>query len=138
MEAERRQAAEKKYIQWLKLRREKNAQKAEDTIAVSKAIIQDKLHAAGMRYRKEDFQELNLLVRKTIYVERDLQTEADKLDALLDRWEKYQDETLPPQERHRHGSYIRWCGCDPDSPLELADLKNQRELKEMGGQHGYG
>lgn len=131
MEKERRWAEEKKQIEWMKLRREKNAQKAEDTIAVSQAIIQDKLHAVGMRYRKEDFQELNLLVQKTIYVERDLQTEADKLDALLDRWGKYQDETLPHQERRRHGSYIRWCGCDPDSTVELADLKNQRELIDL-------
>lgn len=131
MEQELRQAEEKKYIQWLKLRREKNAQKAEDTIAVSTAIVQDKLHAAGMRYRKEDFQELNVLIQKTTYVERDLQTEADKLDALLARWQQYRNPSLSEQERRRHGNYIRWCGCDPDSPLELADLKNQRELIDL-------
>lgn len=131
MEQEQRQTEEKKYIQWLKLRREKNAQKAEDTIAVSTAIIQDKLHAAGMRYRKEDFQELNILIQKTTYVERDLQTEADKLDALLDRWQQYRDSSLSEQERRRHGNYIRWCGCDPDSPLDLADLINQRELIDL-------
>lgn len=135
IETERQRTEEKKYIQWLKLRREKNAQKAEDTIAISKAIILDKLHAAGMRYRKEDFQELNFLVQKTTYVERDLQTEADKLDALLGRWKKYLDGALPEQERRRHGSYVRWCGCDPDSMLELEDLRNQREIITMEMEH---
>lgn len=135
METEQQRTEEKKYIQWLKLRREKNAQKAEDTIAISKAIILDKLHAAGMRYRKEDFQELNFLVQKTTYVERDLQTEADKLDALLGRWKKYLNGALPEQERRRHGSYVRWCGCDPDSMLELEDLRNQREIITMEMEH---
>lgn len=135
METEQQRTEEKKYIQWLKLRREKNAQKAEDTIAISKAIILDKLHAAGIGYRKEDFQELNYLVMKTTYVERDLQLEADKLDILLERWKKYQDESLPAQERRRHGNYVRWCGCDPDASLELDDLLNQREIISLEMEH---
>lgn len=135
METEQQRTEEKKYIQWLKLRREKNAQKAEDTIAISKAIILDKLHAAGIGYRKEDFQELNYLVMKTTYVERDLQLEADKLDILLERWKKYQDESLPAQERRRHGNYVRWCGCDPDASLELEDLLNQREIISLEMEH---
>lgn len=135
METEQQRTEEKKYIQWLKLRREKNAQKAEDTIAISQAIILDKLHAAGVGYRKEDFQELNYLVMKTTYIERDLQLEADKLDILLERWKKYQDETLPAQERRRHGSYVRWCGCDPDASLELDDLLNQREIISLEMEH---
>lgn len=72
---------------------------------------------------------------QTTYIERDLQLEADKLDILLERWKKYQDETLPAQERRRHGSYVRWCGCDPDASLELDDLLNQREIISLEMEH---
>lgn len=112
-----------------------NALKTEDTIAICQALIQDKLHAEGRLYTDADFWELDYLLKKTAYVERDLQTEADKLDALLDRWEKALNPNIPQEERRRHSSYVRWCGCDPDSPVELQDLRNERDIIRLEMEH---
>lgn len=118
---------EKNYHQWLRDCRLKNAEKAEDTIARAEALVAERLRARGEFYSRDDFRELNYLLRKTTYVERDLQTEADKLDKILSRWQQYWDPELSQPERDKHGSYLRWCGCDPDSPQELAYLKAQGE-----------
>lgn len=121
----------KKYFQWLRQRRLDNTGKAEDTIARAEAIIAEKLRTKGEYYSEEDFRELNYLIRKTSYVERDLQTEKDKLDALLDRWQKYLDPSLPEKEHRSHENFLRWCGCDPDSSVELEYLQIQRELADL-------
>lgn len=134
-EQEMHQDEERKYIQWLRLRREKNALKTEDTIAICQALIQDKLHAEGRLYTDADFRELDYLLKKAAYVERDLQTEADKLDALLDRWRQASDPDIPQAERRRHSSYVRWCGCDPDSSVELQDLRNERDIIRLEMEH---
>lgn len=113
----------------------KNALKTEDTIAICQALIQDKLHAEGRLYTDADFRELDYLLKKAAYVERDLQTEADKLDALLDRWRQASDPDIPQAERRRHSSYVRWCGCDPDSSVELQDLRNERDIIRLEMEH---
>lgn len=125
----------KKYFQWLRERRLDNTGKAEDTIARAKEIIATRLRAKGEYYSEEDFRELNNLIWKTSYVERDLQTEKDKLDALLDRWQKYQDPTLPEKEHKSHEDYLRWCGCNPESSVELEYLQVQRELVDLQVEH---
>lgn len=126
---------EKQYIQWLRSCRLKNAEKAEDTIARSEALIAQKLRSRGEFYSREDFRELEFLIRKTTYVERDLQTEADKLDKILERWQQYLDPTLSQEIRSRHGEFIRRCGCDPDSVLELEYQKVQREILDLQLKH---
>lgn len=125
----------RKYFQWLRERRLDNTGKAEDTITRAEEIISRKLRSGGKYYSEGDFRELNYLIRKTTYVERDLQTEKDKLDALLDRWQKYQDTTLPRKEHLSHENFLRWCGCEPDSPIELEYLRIQRELTDLQIQH---
>lgn len=121
----------KKYFQWLRERRLDNTGKAEDAIARAEAVIAQKMRSSGKYYSEEDFRELNALIRKTSYVERDLQTEKDKLDALLDRWQKYRDPALPEKEHRSHENFLRWCGCEPDSPVELEYLQVQRELADL-------
>ena len=118
----------KKYIQWLRERRLKNNAKAEDAIADAAALIASK---AGPRYEKEDFRELHDLVKQVTYLERDLQTEKEKLDRLLERWDSYENPEASDQERFRHGSYLRWCGCDPDAPEERRELQWERDVVNL-------
>lgn len=141
-EAEERQrqkefeeAEQKKSIDWIRERRQRNNEKAEDAAARAEQILAQRLRGKGERYDKQDFQDLNYLIRQSSYVAANLQTEKDKLDRMLERWEKYQDTTLDEQERRSHGGYIRWCGCAPDNTLELADLKAEREIIEAQQEH---
>lgn len=108
---------------------------AGDRIARSEALIAQQLRARGEFYSREDFRELEFLIRKTTYVERDLQTEADKLDKILERWQQYFDPALSEEARSRHGEFIRRCGCDPDSSLELEYQKVQREILDVQLKH---
>ena len=66
----------RKYMDWLEHRRQKNAKRAEDALADVAALITS-LHPG-----KEDFRELQSLLKQTIYLERDLHTEGqtDGLD----------------------------------------------------------
>ena len=118
------QIEKKKYVQWIRQRRLKNNARAEDTIADAAAIIADKI---GPHYNKWDFRELNDLLKQTTYLERDLQTELDKIDRLLDRWSLYLDPTTPRPEQDKHSAYVEWCGCDPDSITEYQGLQLERE-----------
>src|SRR5699024_2613486 len=105
-----------------------NNAKAEDTIADAAALIAGKI---GNRYQKEDFQELHDLIKQVTYLERDLQTEKEKLDRLLERWDSYENPEASDQERFRHGSYLRWCGCDPDAPEERRQLQWERDVVDL-------
>lgn len=125
----------KKYFQWLRERRLDNTGKAEDAIARAEEIIAARLRSKGEYYSEADFRDLNYLIRKASFVEGDLQTEKDKLDALLGRWQKYLDPTLPEKERQSHEDFLRWCGCDPESTVELEYLQVQRELADLQLEH---
>lgn len=118
----------KKYIEWIRERRRRNNEKAEDTIARSEYLLAQQMRQRGERYDKQDFQDLNYLIRQSSYLDAALQTELDKVDRLLGRWEQYQDPSLSDQERRQHGGYVKWCGCDPDEPLALADLRAERDV----------
>lgn len=118
----------KKYIQWIRERRLKNNAKAEDAIADAAALIAGKI---GPGYEKEHFRELHDLIKQVTYLERDLQTEKEKLDRLLERWDGYENPDLSDQERFRHGSYLRWCGCDPDAPEERSELQWERDVVDL-------
>ena len=122
------QIEKKKYAQWLHERRLKNNAKAEDTIADAAAIIAGKI---GPHYNKWDFRELNDLVRQTTYLERDLQTELDKIDRLLDRWTLYLDPTTPKPEQDKHSAYVEWCGCNPNSVTEYQGLQLKRQAANL-------
>ena len=129
--AQRRELEKKKYIQWIQERRQKNERKAEDTIADAAYIIAGKVQEAGGYYRREDFQELHDLVKQLTYLERDQQTELDKIDRLLDRWKLYADPSTPLEERNSHYSYISWCGCNPKSHAEMQDLQRDHDVVSL-------
>ena len=112
----------RKYIEWIQNRREKNNRRAEDALADAAVLITSKAHS------KEEFQELRVLVRQTIYLERDLQTELDKVENLLERWQKYLDPKISPEERRSQDRFLRWCGCNPDSQEELQKLHTDQEV----------
>lgn len=119
----------KKYIQWLRERREKNSRRAEDTVADAALLIARTLPQA--EHSRKAGRELLDLIRQTAYLERDLQTELDKLDRLLERWQYYREPTTPEQERDAHGSYLRWCGCQPDREVEFQEVVTQREILSL-------
>lgn len=70
-------------------------------------------------------------MKQVTYLQRDLQTEKEKLDRLLERWNSYENPEVPDQERFRHGSYLRWCGCDPDAPEERRELQWERDVVNL-------
>lgn len=141
-EAEERQrqkefeeAEQKKSIDWIRERRQRNNDRAERMAARSEEILAQQIRAKGDRYDKAEFQDLRYLIRETAYVSASLQTELDKLDKLLERWQQYQDPSITGKEHWSHGGYVRFCGCDPDSAEELADLKAEREIIEAQKAH---
>lgn len=141
-EAEERQrqkefeeAEQKKSIDWIRERRDRNNDRAERMAARSEEILAQQIRAKGERYDKSEFQDLCYLIRETAFVSGNLQTELDKLDKLLDRWKQYQDQSITGKEHWSHGAYVRYCGCDPDSTEELQDLLAEREIIEAQKAH---
>ena len=118
----------KKYIEWIRTVRDRNNEKAEIAAARAEEILAQQLRCRGERYTKEEFCDIRYLIRQTSYVSANLQTELEKVDRLLGRWDQYQDTSLCSQNRRQHGGYIRWCGCDPDCAEELEDLRAEREV----------
>lgn len=122
------QIEKKQYIQWLRERRLKNSAKAEDTIADAAALITRHISSTRASYSKLDFLELHDLIKQTTYLQRDLQTELDKIDRLLERWKLYNASDTLDQEKASHGNYIQWCGCKPDSSADFQDLQTERDV----------
>lgn len=112
----------RKYMDWLEHRRQKNAKRAEDALADVAALITS-LHPG-----KDEFRELQSLLKQTIYLERDLQTELDKVDHLLERWNQYRDASPRSAQKDAQERYLRWCGCNPDSWEERENLEQEREI----------
>lgn len=121
----------KKNIEWIRERRDKNASKVEFTMARAEAILAEASKARGETYKWEDFKDLNYLISQTAHLEASLQTELDKVNNLIDRWEKASDLTLPAAERQKHEHYVKWSGCDPEEEAELEDLRGERELIQL-------
>lgn len=124
------QKEKQKYAEWLKSVRDRNNDKAEAAVEKAEEILAEKIRRRGERYSKEEFRDLRYLIRETSYVAANLQTEMEKVDRLLTRWEQYHDPSLSDQERRRHGGYVQWCGCDQDSEEELEALRAEREKIE--------
>ena len=118
----------KKYIQWLQEVRTTNNDRAESTVLRAEEILSQKLRSRGERYNKEEFQDLRYLIRQAAYVSANLQTELEKVDRLLARWDQYRDQSLSFKERKNHGGYVWWCGCSPDSNEEFEGLKAERDV----------
>lgn len=113
----------KQYREWLEDIRKKNVARAEDMITMAEYLLAEELRGFGQRYYRSDFQDLNYLIRNTSYLYASLLTEKEKANRLLTWWEQAGDISLSAQERYQHRSYVQWCGCDPDSELELKELQ---------------
>ena len=119
------QVEKRKYIEWVQQRREKNAAKAEDALADAAALLADRI---GTTASREEFRELRGLVKQTIYLQRDLATELQKVDRMLQRWERYQDPNQSKEQHRQDARFIRWCGCDPDSQTDFESLLTCRDM----------
>lgn len=129
------EAEKKKYIEWVRERRERNNAAAEEAVARAEYVLAMEMKGRGEKYVKSDFQDLNALIRQTAYINSTLQMEKEKVDRLLGRWEQYNDISLSDRERQQHGGYVQWCGCDPASALELEELRAERETIEAQQGH---
>lgn len=134
-EKQQRRDEDAKYIQWLRKRRLINGENAERIISDAERLAAERLDGLEDLHQKGDFQQFQFLLRKAVYIERDLQTEADKLDRLLDRWRLYVKKQGDEKQWQAHERYVRWCGCDPDSRLELDGLEAER--KALASQQKY-
>ena len=119
----------KQYIEWLRHRRARNAARADDAIANAADLIAGRVRKSGRSYNPWEFRELNDLLKQTTYLQRDLQTELDKENRLLERWDRYRDPS--DEEKESHESYLRWCGCDPNSEAEYRRLTEDISVTEL-------
>lgn len=113
-------AEEKNYAQWLQERRERNAAKAEQTIRDAERVAAANIQRFSGKYSKENYRQLRYMIQKTTYVERDLETERDKLERVMERWELFLDPSAP--ERWKHRGYIQWCGLDPSNTTDYQSM----------------
>lgn len=123
------QFEKKKYMEWLRHRRSRNAIRAEDAIASAAHLIAGRMEKSGQRYNPWEFRELNALLKQTTYLQYDLQTELDKLDHLRERWDQYR--AAEDGQRETHESYLRWCGCEPSSKEEYVRLLDDIEVASL-------
>ncbi len=121
----------KQYIHWIHHRRRKNNIRAEDMIADAAYLVAGKVRDSGRPYSKWDFRELHDLIKQSVYLQRDLQTELDKAERLLSRWGMYLDPLATPEDKEYHAGYIRWCGCDPDSQEDYLMLETECSVIEL-------
>ena len=130
-EVKRTNIQKKAYIEWIQYRRQKNSDKAEALMGTAYAAIQKRLSSTLLPFRKSQLRELNQLLRRTVYTQRDLLTELDKIDRLLDRWTLLADPSLSENARKEHEGYVKWCGYDPESKSQLAELQTERRVVEL-------
>ena len=117
----------KEYTERIAAYKKEYREMAENMILQAEYLLAEELRGRGERYYRNEFQDLNLLIRQTSYIYASLQTEKAKTDSLLARWNHAEDMSLTNAERGRHRSYVLWCGCDPDNETELRDLQLHSE-----------
>ena len=122
----------RKYIEWVQHRREQNNRRAEDALADAAHLI---TLAAGRKATKEEFRDLSDLLKQAIYVQRDLHTELDKVDRLMERWLRFQEPQQDPAQHRQDERFIRWCGCDSLSPQEFSGLSGSRDAISLQLKH---
>lgn len=118
-----RMEEQKRYIEWVKQRREWNEAHAEEIQLKMQKIVELGTKHRGETYCADDYGALYDLLRQENYLAANLRTEVDKLDRLLRRWNDYEAAVERPAEREEHGKYLRWCGCDPDDKVEREYLE---------------
>jgi len=116
------------YIEWITKRRDYNAALATNSIMEADAFIA--ANEPG-KFNRDNYPDLCYLIKQLSGVQSELRTEIDKMDRLISRWQSYLDPQLQPNQRQWHKDYIAWCGCDPDSKLELETLKAGHETASL-------
>lgn len=125
------QTEQRSYLEWICYRRSKNNAKAETLLAQSDKAIQEQLCRVHLPFRSDKLQELRHLVVRTIYLEQDLQTELDKIDRILEQWNRYRNPETPGADRRSYGSFLRWCGCDPDSETGYQEIQTAYRVADL-------
>ena len=120
----------KQYMEWIRQRRARNSARADDTIACAANLIAGRIRESGHSYNPWEFRELNDLLRQTTYLQRDLETEHDKQNHLLQRWLDY-ELAEDSDQKETHKKYLEWCGCDPDSSIERDSLLQESQATEL-------
>lgn len=111
---------EKKYAMYIHERRKKNSERAYRTVKNAERAVATKVQGFSGKYRMEDYRELHHQIQKTAYVERDLLTEKEKLERVIERWKNAQSKDGTDRDKDRQ--FIVWCGYNPDSTAELQTL----------------
>lgn len=111
---------EKKYAMYIQDRRRKNLDHAYNAVKDAERAIATKVQGFSGKYRMEDYRELHHQIQKTAYVERDLLTEKEKLERVIERWKNAQ--STDGVDRDKDHQFIVWCGYDPNSTAELKTL----------------
>lgn len=112
--------------QWLRDRRSKNSKQAEEAITAAEAVLENAVE-------HDDYNEvidqlaLKRAIQKNLYAQRDLQTERDKFDRLLNRWDDYH-QTNDSKEKTQLGKYIQYCGFNPDEQAGYDELSAMRDM----------
>lgn len=125
------QSEEKRYIDWVKYRRRKNEENAEEAHRLLEQMLNRRLEARGERYRKEDYPMMTRILEQHKYLSANLSTERDKIALLEQHWDIYLDEKASEAERRRCKRFVSWCGCDPDSDEERRQLSCLRRIVEL-------
>lgn len=107
---------------WLRDRRSNNSKQAEQALAAAAAILEQEEHSELI-----DQLALKRAIQKNLYAQRDLRTEQDKLQRLLDRWKEYYN-TFDPEKKTQIGRYIQYCGFDPEQQADREELSGMRDM----------
>ncbi len=118
-----RAAAEKKNIEYIEERRAKNSLRAAEIIRKSELALAAEIKKSTGKYRSEDYRDLKYLIQAVTFLERDLQTEKEKLERFLSRWDAYTSEETSPEERKSCEKFLIWSGVDPDDAVEHRALQ---------------
>ena len=122
----------KKYIEWVKYRRQRNNAKAEEMTEKVEALISQDLHAVGIKYNRSDYKELYYLIRQLKWLRAALETEQEKAERLRDTWQRYMQAVADSNwiAAQKEKDFLRWCGVDADSEIEYKQLEQEIAIIE--------
>ena len=134
-ELERQQADKDRKLdaRWLRDCRTRNNQKAVAALEAADLFL-TKQALQSRDYDPAELTALRNVNRQTIYAQRDLQTEFEKLNRIYAHWVDYKN-THDPQCKARHGLYLKQCGFHPDSKADLEELTTMQKRAMLQLEH---
>ena len=117
-EAGKKQA--QKYRQWLTEQHRCNILSAEEMIASAQANLTG----------SEDDRILRSLIQRVGHAQLELETHRSKLAYVLGKWNTYLN-TSDSSDRSKCKAYLSWAGYDPDSRLQLEELRTMKEMADL-------